>query len=89
MIADIADALAELPCRDTKGISVGFHDLDIMRRREAARAAHSVMAGRVAELEAALQSVRDEIGEANYEGYFDATIAKIDAALAPHPEGTE
>jgi hypothetical protein len=37
-IDEIADVLARFPVRDFAGVARGEHDLDILRRREAARA---------------------------------------------------
>ena len=39
LVEAIADALATLPCRDFSGMRQGDHELDVLRRREAARAA--------------------------------------------------
>ena len=38
LVEAIADALAKLPVRDFHGLELGEHELDILRRREAARA---------------------------------------------------
>jgi hypothetical protein len=86
----VADILARLPVRDMQGVSVGFHDLDIMRRREAAREIVAAIEALPARNdERALKLVLDKLETAE-RGVMVATVASCDcdheANISPEPE---
>jgi hypothetical protein len=83
LVEAIADALAKLPVRDFHGLELGEHELDILRRREAARAILALpgiesLSLRVRELEER-EREREELGRRVWEYHKETTCPCVAA----------